>query len=481
MKISISYPPLRSSNGIPLLSQNRQFQWFNHPTYIYPMVPAYAATLLKNAGFEVSWDDGIADDLSSSQYMDKMIKEQPNVIVLETKTPVIKIHWKIIDSLKQALPDAKIVLVGDHVTALPMESFENSMVDYVITGGDYDFLSLNLCKHLDSGETLEPGIWYREEGRICNTGEFRLNHDLNSLPFLDRDLTKWWLYSEKNGNYKERPGTYTLVGRDCWWHRCTFCSWTTLYPQFRVRHPESLLDEIGSLIENYGVKEVFDDTGTFPVGSWLEQFCEGMIDRGYNEKVRIGCNMKFGVLNQEQYNLMAKAGFRLLLFGLESANQETLNMLKKGINVQDIINGCRMAKQAGLSPHLTIMVGYPWETKKDALRTVKLAQDLFSKGWADTLQATIVIPYPGTPLFEKCKEQGLLVIDDWAEYDMKRPVMKTPMSQKDIMEITRHIYRIFFNPKYVVRRLTSIRSLDDLKFLKRGLDAISGHLKDFSK
>ena len=169
------------------------------------------------------------------------------------------------------------------------------------------------------------------------------------------------------------------------------------------------------------------------------------------------------------------------MFGLESANQETLNMLKKGINVQDIINGCRMAKQAGLSPHLTIMVGYPWETKKDALRTVKLAQDLFSKGWADTLQATIVIPYPGTPLFEKCKEQGLLVIDDWAEYDMKRPVMKTPMSQKDIMEITRHIYRIFFNPKYVVRRLTSIRSLDDLKFLKRGLDAISGHLKDFSK
>ena len=46
LKISISYPPLESDKGIPLLSQNRQFQWFSEPTYIYPMVPAYAATLL---------------------------------------------------------------------------------------------------------------------------------------------------------------------------------------------------------------------------------------------------------------------------------------------------------------------------------------------------------------------------------------------------------------------------------------------------
>ena len=51
LKISISYPPLESDKGIPLLSQNRQFQWFSEPTYIYPMVPAYAATLLKENGF----------------------------------------------------------------------------------------------------------------------------------------------------------------------------------------------------------------------------------------------------------------------------------------------------------------------------------------------------------------------------------------------------------------------------------------------
>ena len=76
---------------------------------------------------------------------------------------------------------------------------------------------------------------------------------------IDRELTKWRLYSEKNGNYSKLPGTYTMAARDCWHHKCTFCSWTTLYPKYLVRTPEKLLDEVGVLIEKYGVKEIMDD------------------------------------------------------------------------------------------------------------------------------------------------------------------------------------------------------------------------------
>ena len=46
MKVAICYPPLVSEKGVPLLSQNRQFQWFSRPTYIFPVVPATAATML---------------------------------------------------------------------------------------------------------------------------------------------------------------------------------------------------------------------------------------------------------------------------------------------------------------------------------------------------------------------------------------------------------------------------------------------------
>jgi radical SAM superfamily enzyme YgiQ (UPF0313 family) len=480
MKVSISYPPLESGKGVPLLGQNRQFQWFSHPCYIYPMVPAYAATLLKENGYEVFWHDGIAEEWTLQGYLDRIERDSPELIALESKTAVIKAHWRIIEEIKSRLPDSKTVLLGDHVTALPRESMEMSKVDYVLTGGDYDFLLLSLCDHLTEDEPWEPGIWYREGGEIKNTGPFQLDHDLDALPLIDRDLTRWHLYSEKNGNYRRTPGTYTMVGRDCWWGKCRFCSWTTTYPRFRIRRPESLLDEIGMLIERYGVREVFDDTGTFPTGKWLERFCQGMIDRGYNEKIHFSCNMRFGVLRQEHYNLLKRAGFRMLLFGLESANQATLDRLDKGIRVEDITAGCEMARKAGLEPHLTVMVGYPWETKKDAKRTLDLARELFGKGYADTLQATLVVPYPGTPLFEECRRNGWLKTEEWEKYDMRSNVMHSPMDDEEVNELIQNLYKVFFTPQYLVRKLLSIRSLSDLHFVRKGIAAISGHLRDFS-
>lgn len=489
MKISISYPPLESDKGIPLLGQNRQFQWFSEPTYIYPMVPAYAATLLKENGFEVIWDDGIAEGLTYNQWLERIKKERPAVIAIETKTPVVKRHWEIINDLKQLSTfnfQPLTVLMGDHVTALPEESMLNSPVDFVLTGGDYDFLLLNLCKQLSTfnfqlSTDLPPGIWHRDGSEIKNTGLYKLEHDLNTLPFIDRNLTKWKLYSEKNGNYKYLPGTYTMAARDCWWGRCSFCSWTTIYPgaKYRARSPEKMLDEIGMLIENYGVKEIMDDSGTFPVGNWLKTFCNGMIKMGYNKKVRIDCNMRFGILDEAAYKMMAKAGFRFVLFGLESANQETLDRINKNLKVEQIEEGVKMAKRAGLDPHITVMMGYPWETKDDALKTIELAKYLFKCGYIDTLQATIVIPYPGTPLFEECRNSGWLLTEDWDRYDMREAVMTSPISGEDINELTQKLYKSFASPQYIMRKVLSIRSMDDIRFLGRAGKKLVGHLTDF--
>ena len=144
MKIAISYPPLESEKGIPLLGQNRQFQWFNNPTYIYPMVPAYAATLLKSNGFDVIWNDAIAEEWTYAQYIDYYKKSDFDVVMIETKTPVVKMHWEIVKELKALKPETVIVMVGDHVTAFSDETMNNCPVDYVLTGGNYDFY-LNIC------------------------------------------------------------------------------------------------------------------------------------------------------------------------------------------------------------------------------------------------------------------------------------------------------------------------------------------------
>jgi radical SAM superfamily enzyme YgiQ (UPF0313 family) len=488
MKISISYPPIISAKGVPLLSQNRQFQYFQSPTYIYPVVPAYAATLLANAGYDVVWDDGIAEEKTYSQWLSDLERSNPDVIMMETKTPVVKKHWSIIGDVKKVLPNSKVVLVGDHVTALPLESMEQSKVDFVLTGGDYDFLLLNLVNFLNgTAKQLESGVWYRENGNIKNTGQFKLNHSLDDLPHINRDLTKWQLYNERNGNFKVTPGAYTMAGRDCWWRKdggCTFCSWSTLYPTFRAMKPEHLADEIGLLIENYGVKSVFDDTGCFPAGEWLRRFANLMIERGYNKKVQFSCNMRFGALTRDDYRLMKKAGFRMLLFGVESGSQATLDRLNKGTQIDDIMNECRIPREEGLEPHITIMVGYPWETRQDALSTLNVAKTLMQKGWVVTLQSTVVIPYPGSKLYAEALKNGWFRVDpkDYERFDMKEPVMNTPdMTPEEVMKLCDEIYKVFLTPQYMLKQLIRIRSLRDIKYSVKGAAKVLGHVKDFGK
>jgi radical SAM superfamily enzyme YgiQ (UPF0313 family) len=484
MKILIGYPPTTSEKGVALLSQNRQFQWFSNPSYIFPVILGSAATLLKKNGHDVTWMDAIAEKISWGEFMGTIERKKPDLFIFETKTPVLKQHWKIIDKLKEKFPKMKIVLIGDHVTSFPEESMKNCRVDFVSCGGDFDFNLNELCSWISKMKGKCPaGIWYRNRNKILNSGKANLTHNLDELPFIDRELTKWRLY-EKEYNLQGKPFFYIMSGRDCWWGKCKFCAWPILFPRFRVRSVENVLDEIGMLIKRYNVKEIFDDSGTLMTGKWLKDLCEGLIKRGYNKKIRYSCNMRFGALKQEEFNLMKKAGFRLLKFGLESANQKTLDYLDKGIKVENIIGGCKMAKKAGLTIHLTMIVGYPWETKEDALKTFRLAKEFMQSGKADLLQATVLIPYPGTPLWKEAKENNWFLFDylEYERYDMREPVLKTENSNAgDVASICGKIYTIFLTPSYIIQRIKNIRTWNDFKFNLRGVKAVVGHLKDFVK
>ena len=484
LKVAIAYPPFKSEKGVALLTQNRQFQWFSRPTYIFPVVPATAATMLKKAGCEVLFLDGIAGELTSEEFERRLREFAPDYIVLETKTPVVKRHWKWISEFKSGNPTiqqsntCRIVLVGHHVTALPAESFENSPVDYVLTGGDWDFLLKNLVESGGDPAKFEPGIWYREGGAVRDTGPFKLDHDLNAAPWIDRDLVHWELYAEKNGNFRRKPGTYLMSGRDCWHAKCTFCSWTTLYPTYRTRDAIDVVDEIEMLVTKYGIREIMDDSGSLPVGAWLTTFCNEMIRRGLNRKVRIDCNMRFGRLTIDDYRLMRKAGFQFVLFGVESANQETLDRFCKRLKVEDVLQGAEWATAAGLDVHVTFMFGHAWEGPKEIDNTVRLARRLLAKGWAKTLQCTLTIPYPGTPLFKELKANDGLTTLDWDEYDMRRAITKTPLATEDEIKCAiRRVYRGFLQPAALWHLFR--RNLFNFGFYYRGFRYLVGHLMDF--
>ena len=77
--VVVGYPPIESKKGVALLSQNRQFQYFNAPTYIYPMVPAYAASNLQDKGYKVYWMDGIAERKTYDQWFDELSSTSPGL------------------------------------------------------------------------------------------------------------------------------------------------------------------------------------------------------------------------------------------------------------------------------------------------------------------------------------------------------------------------------------------------------------------
>jgi radical SAM superfamily enzyme YgiQ (UPF0313 family) len=100
-------------------------------------------------------------------------------------------------------------------------------------------------------------------------------------------------------------------------------------------------------------------------------------------------------------------------------------------------------------------------------------------GYADSLQATLVIPYPGTALFEEAKRKGWLKTLDWNRYDMREPIMKTPMEDEELMRMIQELYRVAFNPKFIIRKIVSARSLSDFRFFLRAGKKVLGHLRDF--
>lgn len=494
MKIVIGLPSF-SQPGNFQIAQNRQAQRFEHGAYIFPVVLASAATMLRNAGHEVVWLDGPAEGLSWPEYYTKLIELEPDLIAFEAKTPTIKRVWDVVNTIKRISSPIKksiVVLMGDHVTAMPGESLENCNAEFVMTGGDYDFGLNELVRSVVNKKTEREYIAYapkEDAGQCSKIFLMPTNSNLSSLPVIDRELCKWRLYAyEKgSGNYKYLPGTHTMFGRDCWWRHeggCTFCSWTNTFKNWRVMSVSQAMAEVETCA-SLGIREVFDDTGTFPIGKWLHSFCSEMIKfnkgrRHGRARITMGCNMRPGALREEDWEIMGRAGFRFILFGLESANQHTIERINKGQKDGDIEESCRLATKHGMHPHATCMVGYPWETRVEAEKTIELTRDLFRRGWLQTLQATIVMPYPGTELFRQCKEAGWLTTEDWNEYDMRKPVMKTGMMDDEILALTRGIYKSCITPQFIAKKLFSLRTVDDLRFMWKAAKFMLGHLRDFS-
>lgn len=491
MKIAFCYPPFSKEGRFPNLPQNRQFIYTaSKEVKLYPVVMATAATWLKKLGNETLWLDGITRRLEWKIYEEKLFSFSPDLLVLEAKTPIMKKLWKYINKCKRQSAKSKVVLVGDHVSYFPEESFKKSKVDFILTGGDYDFLLKNLVEHLEKGRKLGPGIWYRRERRdkkdeIREIGKFGLNHDLDETPIINRQLTRWQDYGEA---YLFHPCAYMMFGRGCGIKDkktggCTFCIWQNALWQCsaRLMGPERAVEEVQNLVD-LGVKEIFDDTesGALWDYDWLKNFYQLLKREKLLGKVIFSSNARGDQLNKKTCQLLKKLGFRLLKVGLESGSNKTLVKIGKKEKVEDIIQGVKNAKDVGLKVMLTVMVGYPWEDENDVRKTNEVTRELtlYKTRAGDCLQASVIIPYPGTPLWLQAKKKGWLTVraDDYEKFDMSRPVLQTKI---DAPKWCQRIWSIQKNPGFILKSGLTVKSTDEISLLLRGAKSLLGHIRDY--
>jgi len=454
LKVIFAIPPIPSNKGQAQTSQNRQWQVFRDPTLIYPVLPAtFISMLLTEPKQQVLWVDAIAEEMDEVEFAKVILDMNPDYMVFEANTMVIKRYYEIIDGLKKNLPKIKIILAGEHYTVMPEEVKANCKADHLLHGGR----------------------WFYEAFKIITGKKWPKD---KPLPKINRDVTRWWLYAEANGNFKYTPATYTMASMDCWYRPkqpCTFCTWVNYFPETTTRTVDDFYDEVFDLA-NMGFREFFDDSGTFPVGKWLKEFCDRMsneiIDYGgqkipLSKIIKWGCNMRFKALQPEDFKMMADAGCRFILWGFESANQLTLDKLSKGYDVGCVSKNLISSRMAGIWNHLTVMTGYPWESLEDEYRTFKMVRWLLLNDWAASMQSTIFMPYPGTAAFKQCKEEGLLIDEDWNHWDMTKPVVKLKYDFKEALKLQRKYYNISYHPKFIWNKLSKIRTADDMKFYFR--------------
>ena len=256
--------------------------------------------------------------------------------------------------------------------------------------------------------------------------------NFTELPTPDRLFTDAFNKQyQKYGNYKHNPATHMQVADGCWYGKCTFC--VENGRGWQVRQVDDVIEEIRSCYR-MGFKEIFDDSGTFPDGLWMKSFCEKKLISGLFG-MKIGCNMRIGA--SVDFKLMKQAGFRMVLFGVESANQSTLDKIGKGTNAKDIIPTIKRASEAGLSPHIATMHGFPWESDEEELKTIKMVHYLLRKGYAKTAQAS-TFSNPGT-----------------------RPDVVHPN--------VNNIYNVAYTPEFWINKIKDIKEWSDFTYLLKGI------------
>ncbi len=431
-----------------------------------------AGYLKKHSSHEIKIIDAQVEQLSYPQLKDRVKEFSPDVVGITTITLALIDVLKTIEITKEVCPNSKIVLGGPHINIYPEETINLKNIDFaVMDEGEKTFFEL--LKNLNNLEEVKktPGLIFKENGQIVNTGRRKNLDNLNELPFPPREMLPYKKYFSLLA--KKQPITTMFTSRGCPF-QCTFCDRPILGKVFRKRSAKNIVDEMEECVK-LGIKEIwfYDDTFTIDKQRVFD-VCNEIIKR----KIKIGWDIRARIdtVNKEMLRALKKAGCIRIHYGVEAGTEKILKVLNKGITLEKALDVFKLTKKIGIDTLAYFMIGSPTETKEDILETIKFAKKLNP----DYVQITLLTPFPGTRIYKWGLEQKVFSSDHWLEFSKNpTPEFKTKywtkeLSNEELQNLLNYAYKQFYvRPSYILKRIVSIKSPAELiRKIKAGLKVI---------
>lgn len=391
-----------------------------------PLSLVYVGAALKRAGYDVTiLDQRVQKNLNA--LLAQELATSPIYVGISSMTGYqINYGLHIAHEVRRLNPKVPLVWGGVHPTIHPESTLDHRLVDFVVIN-EGEETAVELAEALSSGGDLRTvkGIGFKEGGKRVLTPE-RPQMDLEKLPRLDYSLLSLEDYYTV-GHISRLNQLQMVTSRGCPF-RCDFCYLTM--PQlrgYRWLPAERIYEELKCLQQTYGVRSIFFyDDYFFGNRRRLEGLMRLLEDKPLGMQFEVSCRIDFLARESDEFLArLARAGFTELLIGVESGSDRILKLIKKDFNRDQVIRANRKMAKAGITSKQSWMAGFPTETADDFFATVDLMLQLQEENPHCSLTPLgIYTPYPGTELYERCKnEYGMIfptTLEGWAEYQWQK-------------------------------------------------------------
>jgi radical SAM superfamily enzyme YgiQ (UPF0313 family) len=436
-----------------------------------PLGILYLATMLKERGIEVSVLDQPAKGFTIEETVNWVRRENPDILGFSTFASSGRTAALISDRVKEENPNVTTVFGNYYATFNPERILRKYPSVDIIVRGEGENSTLELVSCLQNREKLEKvrGIAFRNGKSIVSTPDQPLIKDLDSLPFPDRDLIDVDYHSIIAGaNVAPKKFTSVVSSRGCV-YKCRFCCCTQFARNmWRPRSVKNTLEELHFLAsEGYEQFIFVDDSFTLNQKRVIE-LCRAM----RKEKIDMDwiCEGRVDNCSYEMLSEIAKAGCRILYFGIESANQRILNYFNKQTRPQQSKTAVQAARKAGIDAVIgSFIVGAPDETRQEIQNTIEFAKQIP----IDFPQFNILGVYPGTDIWNEFETKGLL--DGHEYWEMGVTVSEICPTAVPFNEIRQMIHDAFYHfvrrPSFILEQI--IRTLQSSYRMKISITNLS--------